>query len=89
MHVHVHQNVYMRTTIELSEEQRAALVHLAAKRGLKGFSQIVQEALARFLEEQASRQDVIDAAMALRGSLEGSPGEELSETVEQIRSHWR
>lgn len=79
----------MRTTIELSEEQRAALLHLAAKRGMKGFSQIVQEALARFLEEQASRQEVIDEAMALRGSLKGRAGDELSETVEQIRSHWR
>jgi predicted transcriptional regulator len=79
----------MRTTIELDEEQRAALLHLAAKRGLKGFSQIVKEALARFLEEQASRQEMIDAAIALRGSLKGETGEELSETVEQIRSHWR
>jgi len=89
MHVHAHQDAGMRTTIELSEEQRAALLHLAAKRGLKGFSQIVQEALARFLEEQASRQDVIDEAMASRGSLRGKEGEGFAEAVAEVRSHWR
>lgn len=39
----------MRTTIELSDEQRSALLALAGKRGLRGYSSLVQEALARYL----------------------------------------
>ena len=39
----------MRTTVELSDEQRAALLSLAAKRGLRGYSMLVQEALAQYL----------------------------------------
>ena len=79
----------MRTTIELNENQRAALLHLAAKRGLKGFSHIVQEALERYLEQQASRQNLIDAALELKGALSGEPADELTERVQDIRGHWR
>jgi predicted transcriptional regulator len=79
----------MRTTVELNEEQRAALLHLAAKRGLKGFSQLVQEALDRYLEQQASRDGLIDAALGLRGSLKGKDADDLAGRVEQIRSRWR
>ena len=39
----------MRTTIELTDEQRAALLAKAARRGMRGYSQLVQEALARYL----------------------------------------
>lgn len=39
----------MRTSIELSDEQRAALLALAARRGLRGYSFLIQEALARYL----------------------------------------
>ena len=39
----------MRTTIELSDEQRSALLALAGKRRLRGYSSLVQEALAQYL----------------------------------------
>lgn len=39
----------MRTTIELTDEQRAALLAMAARRGLRGYSSLVQEALAKYL----------------------------------------
>lgn len=39
----------MRTTIELADEQRAALLAMAARRGLRGYSSLVQEALAKYL----------------------------------------
>ncbi len=39
----------MRTTIELSDEQRGALLALAGKRGLRGYSILVREALAQYL----------------------------------------
>lgn len=45
----------MRTTIDLSDEQRAALLAMAARRGLRGYSSLVQEALAKYLGVPASR----------------------------------
>ena len=39
----------MRTTIELSDEQRSALLALAGRRGLRGYSSLVAEALAQYL----------------------------------------
>ena len=50
MHVHGTHDLLMRTTIELSDEHRARLLELAARRGEKGFSSIVEEALARFVD---------------------------------------
>lgn len=43
----------MRTTIELTDEQRSALLALAGKRGLRGYSSLVQEALAQYLASPA------------------------------------
>ena len=39
----------MRTTFDLSNEQRAGLLALAARRGLRGYSLLIQEALTRYL----------------------------------------
>ena len=39
----------MRTTIELSNEQRAALYSMAAGRGMRGYSLLIQEALEKYL----------------------------------------
>lgn len=39
----------MRTTIELTDEQRSALLAMAGKRGLRGYSSLVQEALAQYM----------------------------------------
>jgi len=54
MHVHVIQIRGVRTTVEISDAQRAALLKLAAERGEKGFSRLVGEALDRYLAELAA-----------------------------------
>src|SRR5687767_14891424 len=55
----------MRTTIELTDLQRAKLLELAAQRREKGFSGLVQEAVDRYLAEEESRSERISAALAL------------------------
>ena len=42
----------MRTTVEITAEQRAQLLKLAARRGEKGFSGLVREALETYLAHQ-------------------------------------
>ena len=79
----------MRTTIELSEEQRAELLRLAAKRGLKGFSTLVQEALDEYLRQESKKLHLIDQALKLQGVLQGEDADEFEQRAQAIRSHWR
>ena len=84
-----HIHFPMRTTIELSDQHRAKLLELAAERGEKGFSRIVKEAVERYLLEQGSRRDRVQAALKLRGSLGKGAADALEESVALSRSKWR
>jgi hypothetical protein len=79
----------MRTTLEITDEQRARLLEIAAARGEKGFSSVVREAIDRFLEANAHRAEQIEAALELAGSLGKRAAEELERDAEAARRHWR
>ena len=79
----------MRTAIEIDDEQRARLLAIAAERGLKGFSCLVQEALGEYLESRAGDADRIAAALSMRGTLDQAEADELSQACQQIRENWR
>jgi predicted transcriptional regulator len=79
----------VRTTIELTDQQRAKLLELAARRREKGFSALVQEAVDRYLAEEESRSGRIDAALALAGCLDPEEADALEESVRTIRRTWR
>jgi hypothetical protein len=79
----------MRTTIEMTDEQRAKLLQIAARRGIKGFSSLVQEALDAYLKGAAGRAEEVQAALATRGSLRGKDGEHLADACTKMRGHWR
>lgn len=78
----------MRTTVEISDEQRARLLELAARRGEKGFSSLVREALELYLRDQ-QKSDRIDKALRLAGRLGPDDADELERSVEDLRSRWR
>jgi metal-responsive CopG/Arc/MetJ family transcriptional regulator len=79
----------MRTTIELPDAQRARLLDLAARRGEKGFSRLIQEAVERLLADHESRKSRTDAALALQGSMDTKAADELEASVARVRSTWR
>jgi len=89
MHVHVDHARCMRTTIDLSDEQRARLQALAIRRRQKGFSAIVQEAVDRYLDEETTRRDRVKRALALSGSLDDEAADALEASVRSIRESWR
>jgi metal-responsive CopG/Arc/MetJ family transcriptional regulator len=89
MHVHVCHLSCMRTTIEIPDTQRARLLDLAARRGEKGFSRLVQEAVERMLAEDDFRESRTKAAIALEGSIGERAADELTASVARIRSTWR
>jgi hypothetical protein len=58
----------MRTTIEMRDEHRAALLEIAARRQLKGFSELVEDAIASYLKADAARRARRRQALALKGT---------------------
>lgn len=89
MQVHACHGVPMRTTVEIPDSQRASLHALAIRRGEKGFSTLIQEAIAMYLEAQAQREERVRAALAAIGTLDDEAAEQLASSVRQIRNKWR
>ena len=79
----------MRTTIEMSDAQRAKLLELAAERGEKGFSSLIREAVDQYLASNAARRDRVRAAQAVLGTLGEDEADSLEEIVRANRSAWR
>ena len=79
----------MRTTIEITETQRANLLELAAQRGEKGFSAVVRDAIDHYVEERLGRRDLVNRALKVLGTLDDDAADALEESVRQLRSSWR
>jgi hypothetical protein len=79
----------MRTTVEITDAQRAGLLELAARRGEKGFSRLVQEAVDRLLADERAGKGRVEAALALEGSMTAEAADELTASVARLRSNWR
>lgn len=89
MHMHACHTKTMRTTIEIPDEQRAKLLQLAAERGEKGFSRLVQEALEKYLDELDGQEKRIRAALSVLGKLDEASARQMEETVRELRKSWR
>jgi predicted transcriptional regulator len=79
----------MRTTVEIPDAIRARLLEIAAQRGEKGFSRIVEEALARYLDAEASRVATVEAAIASLGSLSEDDAAAMRDDIRALRATWR
>jgi predicted transcriptional regulator len=89
MHMRACYENSMRTTIEITDEQRSKLLALAASRGMKGFSALVREALDDYLEARTLDGEIIDAALHTKGSLSAAEADELESNCRSIRKSWR
>jgi len=79
----------MRTTIELSDDLRSRLLAMAARRGDKGFSHLVQEAVERYLTEEEERLARTREAVDAIGSLSEEQAERMRESIRTLRATWR
>jgi len=89
MHVYCFWRYHMRTTIEMKPEHRAKLLELAARRGKKGFSGVVAEAIETYLTQQEAIRERQRKVLKLKGSLSTEEAEKLRGEIEGIRSAWR
>ena len=75
----------MRTTLELKPEHRSALRALAARRGERGFSSVLGEAIEAFLQGEVEREKRRKTLLSLAGSLSKKDGDRLRRTVRELR----
>lgn len=83
----------MRTTIEIADDKLMKLKKLAAERGERGFSALVDEALERYLEtdpdaERARRERQAEAIRALAGSIDDETADQLRQSVRESKASW-
>lgn len=84
----------MRTTIEIADDKLVKLKKLAAERGERGFSALVDEALERYLEtdpgaERARRERQAEAIRALAGSWSDEDAALARERIAELSATWR
>jgi predicted CopG family antitoxin len=79
----------MRTTIEIRDEHRAKLLEIAARRGEKGFSSIVSEAIELYLRTQLDVDQARLRALEVRGALDEDEALALRDETSRIRAAWR
>lgn len=79
----------MRVTIEISDDQRAKLLELAARCGLKGISGLVQEALDLYLKNIEHENAKVEDALSALGTFSYAEAEALTESTAAMRFKWR
>ncbi|ORV14759.1 hypothetical protein [Mycobacterium celatum] len=77
----------MRTTVEITDQQHRALSAIAQRRGVRGFSALVQEALDVYLASLNNEE--IDLLLGLEGTLTDSEAREVRSRIDDARARWR
>lgn len=85
----MHMHVDVRTTIEIRDRYRAELLRLAANRGEKGFSGIIDEALGHYFRMEADSLERRTAALQTRGKLGNADAGSMLDHVATARRNWR
>jgi len=80
----------MRTTVELSNEKRAKLLAIAARRGLRGYSQLIDEALDLYLaREEEKRAGKLEELLSLAGTLSEAEAAEIEKRIAEAWRKWQ
>jgi metal-responsive CopG/Arc/MetJ family transcriptional regulator len=81
----------MRTTVEIDDELRTRLMEIAAARGEKGFSGVLNEAVRQYLSEfdKEDRAERLRRVHALWGSISGDDAVHMRAVVKDLRQNWR
>jgi hypothetical protein len=79
----------MRTTVEMKPQHHSALLALAARRGEKGFSSVLAEAIEEYLNEERTRVQRRKEVLSLAGALSSDEAKTLRSTTKSLRESWR
>ena len=78
----------MRTTIEISDEHRSALLSIAAKKGLRGYSKIIEEAIDNYINNQSKSTDIKNSVIAMKGTWEKDT-DQIKNNIKELRKNWK
>jgi metal-responsive CopG/Arc/MetJ family transcriptional regulator len=78
----------MRTTVELSDDLIAALHALAIKKGHRGYSRIMEEAVKHYLLDHEKKEGAWSVLGKMRGSWSAKEAAETRKKLEEIRKNW-
>jgi len=78
----------MRTTVELPDELIAALHALAIRRGQRGYSKVMEEAVSAYLRDQKKRQKDLKTILELEGGWTAEEAEEVRRNLRDVRKNW-
>lgn len=79
----------MRTTVVLPDELIAALHALAIRRGERGYSKVMEEAVSTYLRDQTKRRRDLKAILEMEGSWSSEESEEVRKNLREARKNWR
>ncbi len=79
----------MRTTIELSNDHRRSLHSLAAQRGLRGYSKLIQEAVDLYIQEKRAKEDNAKTLLQMRGTWNKEEVRRFQRKLREIRRNWK
>lgn len=73
----------------MKPEHRSALLAIASRRGHKGFSAVLGEAIDFYLRDKSDREQRRNTLLSLAGSLPEEETEDLRATTQKLRQSWR
>lgn len=73
----------------MKPEHRSALLAMAARRGQKGFSAVLEEAIGVYLGGENERQQRLRGFQALKGSVTPNEADEMRKSTIDLRESWR
>ncbi len=79
----------MRTTIELTNDHRSCLHSLAARRGLRGYSMLIQEAIDLYIKEMTGKEGKAEHLLKMRGTWNEEEARKFRNRLREIRKNWK
>jgi metal-responsive CopG/Arc/MetJ family transcriptional regulator len=79
----------MRTTVELPDDFIAALHAIAVKKGYRGYSKVMEDAVKHYLYDHEKKEKSLSVLMKMRGSWNRREAAETKKRLEEIRKNWQ
>jgi len=79
----------MRATVELPDNLRAAVMAVAARKGYRGYSRVIVEALEFYLAEKEAKESGLQALLDLRGTWSSRDASRSRERIAEARANWK
>lgn len=78
----------MRTTVDLKEEHRALLHAIAARRGWRGYSRVVEEAVEFYLQHHAEAEEARRTLLKRQSAWAPEEAERTRQAIAELRKQW-